>query len=630
MASKNGRYAHKILISTLGTAILLVIIVLLNVFLSYANIRLDLTADRLYSLSKGTKEILHKLEQPVIIKFFYSRSQANLPADLKIYAQQVLDFLSEYERAGRGKIKIENYDPKPDSDEEEWAQRYGVRPVQTPTGELIYAGLVFQALDQEEKIEVLDPSREKLLEYDVTRIIQRLQSAQKKQIAIITSLPVFGAFSDPLMADAPEGQEPWYFISELKKSFTLRQIDPAEDKLDPTPDLLLVLHPKELNPQLQYAIDQYVLRGGKVLAFVDPFCLIESLQTQQQMMAPSHSSFEKLLKAWGLNLDATKVVADLDQFTRVRGGNGLPEDSPVWISVRNPFFNKTDIVTSQLKSMLFPMAGALKKSEGNDYLFEPLIQSSENAALMQSYVASFGTMAVRREFTPEGKRLNLAVRVRGKFKTAFPEGRPQDSKPQPNQPSPPNAPHLAAAKESATVIVVADADFLADPFYIQKSRLLGSVVANIFNDNLNFVANACETLSGSASLINLRSRGSFERPFTVVRELERQAQTRWLAKEKELVEKAEIANRKLRQLEQKKSASQKTLLSPEQEAEIQRFKEERRQINQELKEVRKNLRADIEALGTRLKVINIFLMPLLVAAAGIVFGIYRQRRTRKK
>ncbi|RPI79019.1 MAG: hypothetical protein EHM45_04505 [Desulfobacteraceae bacterium] len=630
MATNRGRYLNKILLSALGTAILLVIIVLLNVFLSYTNIRLDLTEDRLYSLSKGTKEILHKMEQPVAVKFFYSRSQANLPADLKVYAQQVLDFLSEYERAGRGKIKIETYDPKPDSDEEEWAQRYGVRPVPTPAGERIYAGLVFQALDQEEKIEVLDPSREKLLEYDITRIIQRLQSAQKKQIAVITSLPVFGAFPNPMMGDAPQGQEPWYFISELKKTYTVRPIDPSESKLDPAPDLLLILHPKELNPQLQYAIDQYVLAGGKVLAFVDPFCLIESLQTQQPMMAPAHSSFEKLLKAWGLNLDSTKIVADLDQFTRIRGGNGLPEDSPVWISVRSPFFNKTDIVSSQLKSMLFPLAGALKKSEGNDYLFEPLIQSSENAALMQSYVASFGTMAVRREFTPAGKRLNLAVRVHGKFKTAFSEGRPQDGKPQANQSSPANAPHLTEAKESATVIVVADADFLADPFYVQKSRFLGSVNANVFNDNLNFVANACETLSGSASLINLRSRGSFERPFTVVRELERQAQIRWLVKEKELVEKAELTNRKLHQLEQQKSASQKTLLSPEQETEIQHFKEERRQINLELKEVRKNLRADIERLGAKLKIVNIFLMPLLVAAAGIVYGVYRQRKTRKK
>lgn len=630
MASKSGRYLNRILLSTFGTAILLVIIILLNVFLSYTNLRLDLTADQLYSLSKGTKEILSRMEQPVTVKFFYSRSMPNLPADLKIYAQQVLDFLSEYERTGRGKIKIETYDPKPDSDEEEWAQRYGIRPVQTPTGERIYAGLVFQALDQEEKMEVLDPSREKLLEYDLTRIVQRLQSAQKKQIAIITSLPVFGAFPNPMMADAPQGQEPWYFITELKKTYAVRPIDPTEEKLEPTPDLLLILHPRDLNPRLQYAIDQYVLAGGKALAFVDPFCLIESIQTRQQMMAPSRSSLEKLLKAWGLSLDAAKIVADLDQFTRVRGPNGLPEDSPVWISTRNPSFNKNDIVTSQLKSMLFPLAGAIQKTPDTDYLFEPLIQSSENAGLMQSYVASFGTMAVRREFTPEGKRLNLAVRVRGKFKTAFPEGRPRETTPAVNQPNPSSAAHLAAAKENSMVIVVADADFLADPFYIQKSNFLGSVVANIFNDNLNFVANACETLSGSEALINLRSRGSFERPFTVVRELERQAQTRWLAKEKELVEKAEQANRKLHQLEQQKSASQKTLLSPEQEAEIERFKEERRQINLELKEVRKNLRADIEALGTKLKVINILLMPLLVAAAGIVFGVYRQKRTRKK
>jgi ABC-type uncharacterized transport system involved in gliding motility auxiliary subunit len=329
-------------------------------------------------------------------------------------------------------------------------------------------------------------------------------------------------------------------------------------------------------------------------------------------------------------MDSTKALADLDQPTRIRTRNNMAENSPVWVSARGRAFNESDVVTSRLERMLFPVAGALKKIEGSTYEFEPMVQSGENAALIEAVKVNFGTAALRRDFVSAGERFNIVVRVRGKFNTAFPDGPPKGDKSDSRGKEKKGQAHLKNGKEKATLIIVADADMLADRFYVRSSRLLGFNIANTFNDNLNFLSNASEILTGSDDLIGLRSRGKFERPFTAVIELERRAQERWLAKEKELVRQVESTNRKLRELQQQKDASQRLIISPEQEAEIAKFKEEKRRINRELKQVRKNLRADIETLGMTLKVINIFLMPFCVSIAGIGFGLYRQRRIKKR
>jgi len=244
--------------------------------------------------------------------------------------------------------------------------------------------------------------------------------------------------------------------------------------------------------------------------------------------------------------------------------------------------------------------------------------------------AFLGVEAVKKGFVPAGKSFNLVVRVRGKFKTAFPEGRPKTENPEAKPADAPKAPHLKEAKKASTLIIVSDADMLADQFYVQRGNFFGLPISEMFNDNLNFFSNAAEILTGSDDLIGLRSRGKLERPFKAVLELKRKAQERWLSKENDLVKQVEETNQKLRQLEQQKDGSQKMIISPEQEAEVARFKEERQKINRQLKEVRKNLRSEIENLGATLKGINIFLMPLLVSIIGIVFAIYKQRKIRRK
>ena len=348
-------------------------------------------------------------------------------------------------------------------------------------------------------------------------------------------------------------------------------------------------------------------------------------------MRSSGPSLDKVFKAWGISMDSSKAVADFDQPTRVRTGANSTEDNPLMISARGESLNKKAVITAGLESMLFPIAGAIKRTGKTDVEFETLVSSSTNSAIMDAFKAYLGVSAMKKDFVPSGERFNIVARISGKFKTAFPAGRPK-SKDEKKDSIKENEgkDQLKEGKGTSTIIVVSDADMLADQFYVQRRNLFGLVISEMFNDNLNFLSNASEILTGSDDLIGLRSRGKFERPFTAVMKLKREAQERWLAKEKELVKRMEETNLKLRQLEEQKDASQKMIISPEQEAEIARFKEQKQKINRELKQVRKNLRASIDALGTTLKGINIFLMPFLVSLAGVGFAIYKHRKFRKK
>jgi ABC-type uncharacterized transport system involved in gliding motility auxiliary subunit len=323
----------------------------------------------------------------------------------------------------------------------------------------------------------------------------------------------------------------------------------------------------------------------------------------------------------------------MDNPTRLRNENNQIEDNPFWLSIRQDGINPEEIITSKLESLLLPVAGSIEKTADGPVTYQALVHSSANAALADGFSARFGIGEVRRTFQASGNPYDLAVKLSGVFQTAFPDGRPPAANEGENTEDAGQADAVAGEPlrqgvKAATVIVVADADMLFDGYYVSRQNFLGFEMAQIFNDNLNFLLNAAEMLAGGQSLINIRSRGKFQRPFTRVQALEQKAQARWLDREQELLQKIDATNQKLQELEQRKDASQKLILSEEQEAEIQKFQEERLRINQELKVVRRNLRADIEALGTTVKLINIFLMPLLVCIAGIGYAVYRRNRKR--
>ena len=324
---------------------------------------------------------------------------------------------------------------------------------------------------------------------------------------------------------------------------------------------------------------------------------------------------------------ADKALADFTYATRIRTRIDAIENNPFWLSLRPEAFNADNIITAKLESILLPMAGAIKNIADKQYKYEPLLRSSANSALEEVYRVRMTANEIRRDFKSSNQEYDLAVKLTGIFKTAFPDGKPPSSEKDADKgPAKTAQPILKEGKKPATIIIVADSDMLYDGYYVNKQKFLGFDLARIFNDNLNFLLNACEMLSGGQELINIRSRGRFEKPFTRVRALEERAQMKWLVREQELVKKVDETNQKLAQLDQKKDVSQKLIISAEQEAEIQKFQEEKRRIRKELKKVRRNLRAEIESLGASMKLINIFLMPLLVCLFGVVYAIYKRRK----
>jgi ABC-type uncharacterized transport system involved in gliding motility auxiliary subunit len=617
----------KSVFSVTGLVLILIALVLVNLIFAQVNLRWDVTEDRLYSLSKGTEKILDDLETEVQLRLFITRDDVNVPVTIKNYTDRLIEFLSEYEYASDGRVSLEVIDTRIDSEEEEWAQKYGLEGVDLPSGERIYLGLVAEAADREQAIPMLDPSGEKHLEYDVTRLISLVQSAGKQKIAVISGLPVFGGARTNFNPQG--GSPPWLFIQELKKTYQVDEINPMAPggKIAEDTDLVMIIHPRDMNEALLYAVDQHLLAGGNLLVFVDP----HSVMDMNQGMSKG-SSLERLFSAWGIQMDKSRALVDLAYATRLRAEDNRIENNPMWLSLRAEAFDPEALITADLEAMLLPVAGAIEKQPDTEsnLTYEPLLRSSNQSGFIDSFKARFGVAEIRKEFSPDGKKHDIAVRLHGRFPGAFAGGPPAAENPEadPGEKKSDGLPdsHLSDARTAATVIVVSDADFLYDGYYVTRQNFLGFQLASIFNDNLNFLLNAGERLSGADALIEIRGRGSYERPFDRVQELEAKAQEKWLSREQELEKKVEDLNAKLGALEKQKDASQNLILSPEQEAEVEKFQAERRRINDELKKVRRNLRADIESLGARIKFLNIFLVPLLVSIGGGFYALYRKKK----
>jgi ABC-type uncharacterized transport system involved in gliding motility auxiliary subunit len=619
-----------------GVILLLVILVAINVIIGGFNIRADLTEDKVFTLSKGTKEILKSLPEEVTIKLFVSTFGA-MELPLKSYAQQVEDLLKEYQTASHGKVKLEVYNPKPDSEAEEWADRYGVASDVSPiSGEKLFMGLVVVSGDSYATISFLDPRLEERLEYDISKTICRVANPTKPRIGVMSGLPVMGIQQFPYAMPGqppPQNQPAWIAFHELKKDYEVQQIAMDTDSIDTNLDLLIVVHPKNISPKAQFAIDQYVLNGGKLLAFLDPLALSDKQrETQQFSMMPQapFSTLDRLLVAWGITYNPHSVVADEGSTTQVRSETHI-EDSPVFLSLREPNINHGEMVAASLSYLILPCAGAFSGEGTAGTKISPILVSTPQAALVNSMMVQMGSDAIRSSFKPELKKLNLAIKLSGTFKTAFPEGKPKDNDAtETNNVEATPAHSLTASLKPTTIILVADADMLNDEYNMREMVLFGGFKTyQRLNENLDFFANAVEQLSGNTALNSIRTRSKIERPFEKVLELQREAATRWLNVERQLQEELNQTQERLKELQVQKDKNQRYILSPEQEETIKQFRLKQQEIERQLKEVRKNLREGIEELGIKVKVLNLALMPILVAIAGTVFAYYRRKQAFK-
>jgi ABC-type uncharacterized transport system involved in gliding motility auxiliary subunit len=608
---------------TIAIALLLVGLVLVNYLASAIPFRYDATAEKIYTLSPGTKALLAKISEPTTLDLYFSSEASGQYVEYKNYAERVQEMLRQYARASGGKITLNVIDPEPDTPEEEKATAAGIEPQTIPNGGQFYFGLVATQADQQKVIGALNPEREQFLEYDVSELIYGVGQVDKKKLGLITSLPLQGTPGMPMMGQ--QGTEGQYVVSEWEDTYQVVPVDATATDLPAGLDVLAVVHPENLTPKLQFAIDQFLLAGKPVFLAVDPSSAYFKRQGGQDAMmgAPqpnTSSDLPQLLAGWGISYDPQIVVGDPENAREVV----LPDHStmhyPVWLDLTEGNFNATALPTAQLGSALFIEAGSVAARAGTSFTFTPLIQTSDKAGTISAAALQFAQPEdVARQITASGKK-TIAALVTGKFKTAFPDGAPD-----PAAAKAPAADFLKESKASSLLIVVADTDWLFDEYSIHKYDFMGQAAAEPFNDNLAFAANSLDYLAGSRDLISIRGKGNSVRTFTVVKQMETDAEEKYKEKLTALEARINEVQSKLAELQGKKGDDGgKLLASPEATRAIEDFQKQESAMRAERRAIRLSLRQGIDSLENRLLLVNLLATPLLVCAFGLWF--YRKRK----
>jgi ABC-type uncharacterized transport system involved in gliding motility auxiliary subunit len=621
--------------STLGAGALLALAVLfiaLTVLFGYLlrGWRIDLTENRLYTIAPGTENILQGLAEPVNLYFFYSAEAARQLPQVRTYGTRVQEFLEEIAARSKGKVRLKVIDPQPFSEDEDRASELGIRSVPFGGTSQLYFGLAgTNSTDGRAVIEFFDPGKEQFLEYDVAKLIHQLGNPKKPVVGWLSGLPMNAGF-DPMSGQM---REPWVVVSQAEQLFTVRQLEAGSlTKIDDDVDVLVLVHPKELPPAAQFAIDQYALRGGRVLAFVDP--LAEQDQAGAEpgnpmaaLGADRSSNLATLFGAWGVEFNPRQVIGDLEHAMQVtmRAGEapvrhlgilGLGEDA----------FSEGDVVTAGLSSINVATAGAVGRKQGSKLAFEPLLQSSTQAAALpaERFGMLFDPASLRDGFKPSGTRYTLAGRFTGNVPTAFPKGAPAGVT------LPAGATQLKASSKPLNLVVVADTDLLSDFLWVRQQNFFGQRLVQAFANNGDFVLNALDNLAGSGDLISVRGRAAFTRPFDRVDDLRTAAEDRFRAKEQELEAELRATEEKLTQLESGRNDQSALILTAEQQSELDRFQQQKLRIRKDLRDVRLGLEQDIRGLGTTVKVLNIVIAPAVFALAALGIALLRRHRHRRR
>ena len=607
--------------SAIGLAALFLILVAAYYLLALRAPRVDLTDGKLYTLSEGTKKVLRGLESPIRLRLYVSQGEA-VPVQLRSFARRVEDLANEFKAVAGSNLVIETYDPKPDSEDEERAQDDGVEAQQLFTGEQFYLGIVVSQLDRRQVLPVVSMQRERLLEYDLARAIARVGSAERPVLGLMSALPVLGEKFNPMTR---QSAEPWVLAGELKRDYDVRQVSLLADAIDPAIQTLLVIHPRDLPEATEYALDQFVLRGGKLIVFVDPYAFFD----QQPSPMPgvggggTSSSLPRLFKAWGVEMNPGKVVADV-----VYASGAGQRYTPTVLTLNRTALNRDEVATSQVETLLYAFGGAFDVKPVAGLKATALLQSSPNSMLVDNVVATLSGDAATKGFQPDNKPRPLALRLTGKFRTAFPDGRPK-SEPKKDAKSDDKAD--AGRQESAgenSVVLVADVDMLADGAAVDTQDVFGRKVVVPSNGNLAFAQGLVEQSAAGDALGSLRSRADAFRPLTVVREMQGRAQEQYFGRLKGLEDELQKTTEKLQALQKARGGAAKgaLIMTPEQQAEIENFRKHVTETRRELKELRKNLRQDAESLVFWTKLANIALMPLLVILAGLLVFAFKRKQ----
>lgn len=582
--------------------------------------RLDLTQHHLYTLSPGTLRILDRIPEPIKFELFYSEKAAQSQPQFRVFAQRVIELLDEASARSHGKLTVKVVDPEPFSDAEDRATNHGLQRVPLGnTGDVLYFGLVgSNSTDGEVAMPFIQPAKEAFLEYDLAKMVSTLSVASKPVLALLSDLPI-GPGIDPITGQPTPG---WVMDRQLSEFFEIRRLQSDPGSIGEDVSLLMVVHPKAFSTDTQYAIDQFVLRGGHLLVFVDPYAESDPAGNVLDSGAGSlslASDLPVLFNSWGLLYDPGKIVLDAQNALQVQPDpNRPPVRHPAVLGLHKPSMNQSDVITTDLETLNLSTAGALQLASASSLKLEALVQSSSATMLSDPEsirAAATDPVVLNDRFKADGKGpYVLAGRLTGALKTAFPERR--------------GAGHLAASVKPVNIVVVADTDLLSDRLWVQAQDFLGQQVLNPFANNADFVYNAVDNLVGNDDLIAVRTRPTSDRPFERIEVVRRAAEARYQAKEKELQQQLDDLEQKLSRLQPITADGQTATLSREQQAQLLVFQQQKLRTRKELREVRHQLNADIDQIGSRVKMLNILGMPALVILAAIFIG-WRGRRQRR-
>ena len=645
---------NKSLFSAFGLGLiglgLLVVVALISWIPS---VRIDLTEDRLYSLSDGTRNIVSNLEEPVELIFFYSDSATEDAPQIRSYGTRVQELLREIVLASDGNLRLSVIDPEPFSEDEDLATQYGIQAVPVSQGgQSIYFGLVaVQDIDpaeaplgirNSETMPLIRPDLEEFLEYEFMKLITKVDNPDLQVVGLLTGLDIDGGFNPAAGQSTP----PWMIMDMMRQLYEVRRLTGNTEEIDDDIDILMIVHPQGFSEKLLYAIDQHILRGGKAIVFLDPNAdsMVTRSPTGNLIPAGMSSELPGLLEAWGVDFQNDKVLTDNQLALRVSmGGNQRPIPHLGMLGAQRNYLTQDDIVTSRLESINFSSTGAIAPIEGASTSFEPLIVSSTDAMLMDAALLEDVTdpSILFDEFVSANQSFTIAARVSGAVDTAFPNGRPEEDVPESTEEAADTTgteeaadeavvedlpEHLSQSIGAVNIIVVADTDMLGDRMWVQVAQFLGQRIPQPFANNGDLVINALDNLSGGADLVSIRSRGRYSRPFTRVIDLQREADDRLRVEEAELLDRLAETEASLAELNQTEDGQLLGQVTPEIQAEVDRFNEQLLDTRRRLRDVQYQLTEDIEQLGTRLKAINIALIPVLLTIFLLIVGYLRSRR----
>ncbi len=674
-------------VALIGLGAAFCIALLVNFVVGKMSLRADLTENGVFTLSDGTKNILSRLDTPVEIRYYVTDDSKTMSPNERARAQRTSDLLSEFVRNApmkeietsnakgefeKKKVKmltVKKLNPEPNTDAEDSAMIDGLRAgMSGETNNEIYFGIAIQCLDSVETIPFLPAKPETTLEYDLARAISGVQGGTKKKVVVMTSLPVGGGFSGNFQAPP---QQPWMFYEQLGKDYSIETIAPTVTEIPADTATLIVLHPFDITDEGQYAIDQYLLKGGNVIAFVDPNFFYARALAQGESQVPGmppqggpspSSDLDKLFKTWGVTYDANRVLADLDFGSEIiRRGNFSPTfltltRAALGSSPKDP--GLTDPMTSMLNQLNMLTPGAFEVSPPEGVVSESLVLSSTNNELVSSFdadpTAEGGSDRIREKFQAFGKRRPFVVRLTGEFSTAFPDGDPakahkdaddakkdeaNDKTDKKNDEKKDAETEKKNEKEADTslkkstnpgrVLLIADTDFIYDANVVRRNRIpgLNIEVPELLNENLTLVQNAVEQMSGDPDLIRVRSRTGVSRPFTKQNEWYREAQQKYAKEVAEFSEKAKEAERKLNEIVQKTPENiDQAMLSPEVQAELKKLQQDEVEFRRRQRELQKEVTREFRQKLATYKFGNTLLMPVLVIVFGIAIALIRRRR----